>query len=81
MKTIRQAREELGWTQLELANRLKVTPATIYNWERGRSEPRASQFRQLAHLFGISLDELVLTSAGRQEGGTAPAREGEEGME
>ena len=79
MKTIRQAREERGWTPLELANRLKVTPATSFNWERGSLLPR-SQFRRLARLFGISLDELVLGSEECHEGGTAPAREGEEGM-
>jgi transcriptional regulator with XRE-family HTH domain len=40
MSTIRQLREERGWTQLRLAIRLGVTPVTIYNWERGSSEPR-----------------------------------------
>ena len=60
MKTIRQLREERGWTQLELANRLHVTPSTIYNWERGRFEPRASQLRQLAHVFDIRMDEIEL---------------------
>jgi transcriptional regulator with XRE-family HTH domain len=61
MKTIRQARVERGWTQLALAFRLGVTPVTIYNWERGKSEPRVSQFRQLARLLEISMDELALT--------------------
>ncbi len=60
MRTIRQLREERGWTQLELAYRLGVTPVTIYNWERGRTEPRVSQFRQLARLFGVGMDEIVL---------------------
>ncbi len=40
--------------------RLRVTPVTIYNWERGRTEPRVSQFRQLARLFGVGMDEIVL---------------------
>ena len=63
MKTIRQLREERGWTQLELANRLKVTPATVYNWERGRYEPRASQIRQIAQIFGVSMDVITLVEA------------------
>jgi transcriptional regulator with XRE-family HTH domain len=62
MPTIRQLREERGWTQLHLAIQLGVTPVTIYNWERGNSEPRVTQFRQLARLFGVSMDDLALTS-------------------
>lgn len=58
MKTIRALREERGWTQLELANKLSVTPATVYNWERGRYEPKASQLRALARVFGVSMDEI-----------------------
>ena len=53
-------REERGWTQLEIAYRLRVAPVTIYNWERGRTEPRVSQFRQLARLFGVSMDDITL---------------------
>ena len=60
MKTIRALREEHGWTQLELANRLKVTPATVYNWERGRYEPRASQFRAIAELFDVPMESIEL---------------------
>ena len=60
MRTIRQLREVRSWTQLELAYRLGVTPVTIYNWERGRTEPRVSQFRQLARLFGVSMDDIAL---------------------
>ena len=71
MRTIRQLREERGWTQLELAYRLGVTPVTIYNWERGRTEPRVSQFRQLARLFGVSMDEIALV--GEAPEGTATA--------
>lgn len=59
MKTIKELREDRGWTQLELANRLGVTPSTIYNWERGRFEPRLGQARDLARELGVRLDELV----------------------
>ena len=67
MKTIRALREERGWTQLELANRLKVTPATVYNWERGRYEPRASQFREIARLFDVPMERIELVE-GEAEG-------------
>lgn len=60
MKTIRQLREERGWTQLELANRLGVVPSTVYNWERGRVEPKVSQLRAMAREFEISSDDIEL---------------------
>ena len=59
-KTIRELRQEHDWTQVELANRLGVTPSTVYNWERGNWEPRASQLRQLANLFGVLMDDIKL---------------------
>ena len=64
-KTIRQLREGRGWTQLELANLLGVTPATVYTWERGKNEPRASQFRRLAELFEVSMDDIELPAGDR----------------
>lgn len=60
MKSIRQLREERGWRQLDLANKLDVVPATVYNWERGTHEPKASQLRALAEVFGVSMDEIEL---------------------
>ncbi len=61
MKTIRELREKRGWTQLELAIKLGVTPVTVYNWERGKYEPKVSQFRALARAFGVSMDGIALT--------------------
>jgi transcriptional regulator with XRE-family HTH domain len=60
MKTIRQLRQERGWTQLELANRLGLTPSTIYNWERGKFEPTASVFRRIARVFEVPMEEIAL---------------------
>lgn len=60
MKTIRQLREDHGWTRLQLANSIGVTPGSIYNWERGVSEPRVTQLRELARAFGVSSDDIRL---------------------
>ena len=57
-RTIRQLREARGLTQLALANALGVTPATVYNWESRRSEPKASQLRAIAALFEVSMDAI-----------------------
>lgn len=34
-REIRRAREKRGWSQKELARRLRVDPGTVGNWERG----------------------------------------------
>ena len=82
MRTIRRLREERGWTQLEVAYRLGVTPVTIYNWERGRTEPRASQLRQLARLFGVSMDDMALEGEDPRNQAAAPLpRDGARGDE
>ncbi|CAN5636322.1 hypothetical protein BH24CHL1_BH24CHL1_19010 [soil metagenome] len=58
MRTIRELREERGWTQRELAARLDVTVTSVSGWERRTYEPRASQLRRLAELFGVSMDDI-----------------------
>lgn len=68
MKTIEELRKARGWTQLELANKLGMTPSTIYNWERGKFEPRATQLRQLARLFGVSMDEIAMVEKKQDQG-------------
>ncbi len=60
MKTIRELREVRRWTQLELAIRLGVTPATVYSWERGKHAPTASKLRAIAQAFDVSMDEIAL---------------------
>ena len=60
METIKELREKKGWTQLELANEIGVTPSTIYNWERGRFVPRLAQLRDLARVLGVRMDEMEL---------------------
>lgn len=60
VKTIRQLREEKGWTHLQLANMIGASPSSIYVWESGRKEPRVSHLRALADAFGVRMDEIEL---------------------
>jgi transcriptional regulator with XRE-family HTH domain len=71
MPTLRELREAAGLTQLELANQLSVTPGTVYNWERGRGEPRARQVPQLAQALGIPADVVLAALVAPSEGGQA----------
>lgn len=60
MKTIRELRTEAGLTQLQLANKLGVTPSAVYNWERGKNEPSATNLRDLARALGVAMEEIDL---------------------
>ena len=76
-QTIRALRDARGWTQLQLANRLAVTPATVSNWERGVFEPKASQLRALAAAFDVSMDAIAF-GAGDTEASPPPGGSGDE---
>ena len=65
MKTIREMREANELTQLELAIKLGVTPTTISNWERGAAEPKVTQLRAIARLFGVNSDDIALVERAR----------------
>ncbi len=60
MKTLKELREAAKMTQLDVAFALKVTPQTVYNWERGAREPKGSHLQQMAKLFGVSADDVLL---------------------
>lgn len=67
VKTIRELREAHQLTQLELATRVGVTPSTVYNWERGRNEPRVTQLRTLARVFGVAMENIAMTEDDKTE--------------
>ncbi len=70
MRTIRELRQEREWSQNDLAVKLGITSATVYNWERGKNEPSASMFRRLALTFGVSMDDIALI----EKPGTTPGQ-------
>lgn len=58
-KTIRELREDLGWTQANLAKHLGVADKAIKNWEGGSSKPSFDNAIEIAKLFCVSLDYLA----------------------
>ena len=54
------ARVNAGLTQADVAKALKVGKQTIVSWEKGRSEPKMSQSRELSLLYRIPLDYIFL---------------------
>ena len=56
---ITKYRKELGLTQLELAERLNYSDKSVSKWERAEGVPDAITLKQLADLFGITVDALM----------------------
>lgn len=56
---IASRRQELGWTQKELANRLNVSDRTVSKWERGAGFPDVSLLEPLADVLELSVLELL----------------------
>ncbi len=52
-------RREAGMSQADLAVRLKVSPSAVGMYEQGRREPSVDALRDLADIFGVSVDYLV----------------------
>jgi transcriptional regulator with XRE-family HTH domain len=68
---IRQAREEYGMSQAELARRSKVSQTTMNEIEQGETlDPRVSRLIAVADVLHLSLDALL----GREEYAPRPPR-------
>lgn len=52
-------RTEAGMTQAELGARLNYSDKTVSKWERAESVPDAFVLKQLAAIFGVSVDYLL----------------------
>lgn len=58
-RQIKKLREEAGFSQEELSEKIYVSRQTISNWENERSYPDIHNLLLLSVLFNVTLDELV----------------------
>jgi transcriptional regulator with XRE-family HTH domain len=56
---LKQFRTGLNLSQERLAEMVKTTQQTIQRWETGKSEPPLAALRDLATIFGTSIDDLL----------------------
>ena len=56
---IRQLRENRGFTQAELAEKIGVSAKTVSKWETGKGLPDISLLQPLAGALGVSVIELM----------------------
>ena len=53
LKSLRKGRK---LTQQELADKMKITRATVSNYEVGRRSPHLSELKRFADFYGVGLD-------------------------
>ena len=56
---LRHQRKRAGLTQIELAEKLGVSIATLRRWEAGETAPTGTRIIEIANLLQIAPDELV----------------------
>ncbi|OUN23708.1 hypothetical protein B5G34_01055 [Flavonifractor sp. An82] len=55
---IKEYREAMGLTRIQVADRLGVTKVAVRKWEVGLAMPNADKLPALADLLGCSIDAL-----------------------
>ncbi len=58
-KNLTRLRKEYNLTQTELATKLNYTDKSVSKWEHGESLPPIETLKELADLYGVSLDYLL----------------------
>lgn len=54
---IKESRKELGWSQIELARKVGVSPLTIQFWERGVITPNTKNYQKLLAALNLPSEE------------------------
>ena len=57
-KRIANLREEYGWKQYELAQKMDLNPAALNKIENGKRSIKEEEISKVAQIFGISTDTL-----------------------
>src|SRR5690606_27435100 len=55
----KKEREDRGWTQNQLADKLHVSRQSVSKWATGKNYPSIEVIIDLSDLFGITIDELL----------------------
>ena len=69
---LRAAREEKGYTQQYVAERMGITKSTYCGYETGKRQPDVAKIKQLSAILGKSADDLLETDYSKkaaQKGG------------
>lgn len=56
---LKSKRVEAGLTQLELADKLKLSSQMVSNWERGLCAPPSSSLKKLTALLNVEKEDML----------------------
>ncbi|GBD81544.1 Transcriptional regulator [Tetragenococcus halophilus subsp. halophilus] len=55
---LKRYREEKGYSQMGLAEKMVVTQQSISSWETGRTIPKPYQMKKLSEILEVDMDDL-----------------------
>lgn len=73
-KNITELRRKSGMTQAQLAEKLNYSDKAISKWERGESIPDIIIIKQLADLFGVTVDYIITFEHAKSDRPPLPER-------
>lgn len=53
MNRLYELRKQHGFTRVELAQMIRVTEVTLFNWEKGKHRPRKIYLEKLSEIFNV----------------------------
>ena len=56
---LKKAREQIGYSQQDVADKLNISRQSISRWENGWTYPDIENLIVLSNLYNVSLDELL----------------------
>lgn len=54
--------DQAGWSQADLARKLKVATSNVSNWFKGKNTPSLETLDEIADVFGVTVAELLSSS-------------------
>lgn len=56
--TLKAARVNAGYTQIEVAKMLKIAPDTLRKYENGEAFPDVKQIKQFEAIYGLTYNDI-----------------------
>lgn len=58
-KNFKDARKQCGYSQKQVAEKLKIHQSNISDWENDISRPEYEKLIELSRIYDVSIDELL----------------------
>ncbi|WP_129045041.1 helix-turn-helix transcriptional regulator [Companilactobacillus metriopterae] len=62
MNKLKELREDQGWTQKDLANKINVSQKTVSAWELGTRTPAPKYMQQIEDILHVSKEDIFFTA-------------------